>query len=377
MTVSDGDVAVATLADLIESSEAAGVVRVDAALPAGSHTLPAPPVIDWLALDEALHETMRNIRAIPSQTYGPLYATVFQEAMVVGQGSVITRDARLVRESAAEFVAPGNPPDGFEKIAPDMLRMKPGPTRRIEGCALLLKRPWWRNYGHWLVDSASILAIASRLRLPPRWQVIVGAQEVPAMRAVVEQTMGLLAPDVPVREHRDEDVFVVDELFYVSPMSVPPLFKRPEGLVMLAAAVSRRSIHHGAAYRRLFVSRGDHPSRRLWNEIEIIGIARAEGYDVVYPEQLSLQEQANLFRSAISIVGVKGAALTNIIFCAAGASVLVLSPSDFVDPFFIDLAAHAGVTYSELYGPLVTRERPASYNPFTVDPEKFSALLPK
>jgi hypothetical protein len=55
----------------------------------------------------------------------------------------------------------------------------------------------------------------------------------------------------------------------------------------------------------------------------------------------------------------------------------VLSPSDFVDPFFIDLAAHAGVTYSELYGPLVTRERPASYNPFTVDPEKFSALLPK
>ena len=113
------------------------------------------------------------------------------------------------------------------------------------------------------------------------------------------------------------------------------------------------------------------------NEAELIAIAATSGYEVVQPERLDLVGQAVLFRAASCVVGVKGAALANIVFCAAGASVLVLSPGDFPDPFFWDLAAHAGASYAELFGALTARDRPRSHNPFRVDPARFAALLPR
>ena len=129
--------------------------------------------------------------------------------------------------------------------------------------------------------------------------------------------------------------------------------------------------------RRLFISRGGHPARRLENEAELIAHARRHGYEVVEPQHLDLAGQARLFHGAASVVGVKGAALANLLFCPAGAACLVLSPGDFPDPFFWDLASHAGVTYAELFGRLTGRDRPQSHNGFTIDPVRFADMLPR
>ncbi|PSJ19141.1 hypothetical protein CVH10_24405, partial [Halomonas sp. ND22Bw] len=48
-------------------------------------------------------------------------------------------------------------------------------------------------------------------------------------------------------------------------------------------------------------------------------------------------------------IGVKGAALTNAIFCQKHCHVILLSPSKFVDPFFWDIIAQRGIKYSEIY----------------------------
>ncbi len=73
----------------------------------------------------------------------------------------------------------------------------------------------------------------------------------------------------------------------------------------------------------------------LWDEAEVIALRQRHGFAVVQPEHHRLREAA-LFRAAESVVGVKGAALTNIMFCSDAASLLVLSPAGWVDPFLWD-----------------------------------------
>jgi len=65
--------------------------------------------------------------------------------------------------------------------------------------------------------------------------------------------------------------------------------------------------------RRIFLSR---PSvRRNFNQNELMEISKKYGFEAVYPETLSLREQAELFKSASHIIGASGAAWSGMIFC--------------------------------------------------------------
>lgn len=352
-----------------------GVRRVDRLTPPGLYRRPRPAALDSTDLDPGQRATLDEISRACDQPYDAVRCVRLRDALIAGQGSVVTRDGTLVRDSAAEFLAQGMTPDGFTAAADGTLRLPP-PCRRIGPPVLLLKRPWWRNYGHWLIDSAAALGLATRLCPPPTWQLVVGRQESPKMRQVVADSLACLAPGVPVLEHPDNEVWACDELIYFSPLHIPPLFKHPEGLAVLRAQLLRAAPAGGRPARRLFVSRGDHPARRLDNEAELIAIASRHGYEVVEPQRLDLAGQAQLFHAAASVVGVKGAALANLLFCPAGTPCLVLSPGDFPDPFFWDLASHAGVIYAELFGRVTSCDRPQSHNSFRIDPARFAELLP-
>ena len=77
-------------------------------------------------------------------------------------------------------------------------------------------------------------------------------------------------------------------------------------------------------------------------------LLRNRGFEVVSPENLSLGDQIKLFQEAEVLVGVKGAAFTNVLFCNPGTHMLLLSPDYFIDPFFWDLCSQFGVHYSEI-----------------------------
>ena len=83
----------------------------------------------------------------------------------------------------------------------------------------------------------------------------------------------------------------------------------------------------------LFISRSDASRRQLLNENELITYIE-ESYGItlykVTPSLLPLFDQINLFRSATAVIGLHGAGLSNIMFCAEGTKVieLALSHSD-------------------------------------------------
>jgi capsular polysaccharide biosynthesis protein len=274
---------------------------------------------------------------------------------VLGQGSVVTAGGALLVESCWEFFShAGGCPPGLKKLANGHQRLEQRPARHIERPSLLVKGPFWRDYGRWLLDGAGLLARLPAMELPADCQIIVGAHEDPKLRAIMRETLDRLAPERPVVEQPDDEAWTVAALHYVTPLQYPPLSKHPAAIAELAARLQDAT--PAAGRRRLYVMRDSAAEGQLVNEAEVIALCRRLDFEVVQPERLTLRDQAALFRSAACVVGVQGAALTNVVFCPAGARLFVLSPADLSDPFYWDLASLRGMDYGEMFGPLVEGE---------------------
>jgi capsular polysaccharide biosynthesis protein len=71
---------------------------------------------------------------------------------------------------------------------------------------------------------------------------------------------------------------------------------------------------------RLFLARDG--SRRAYNQDEVLEVFLCEGFQPVYLEKLSLNEQMRRMAAAEFVVGPTGAAWTNLVFCSAGTRAL-------------------------------------------------------
>ena len=349
--------------------------KVDVVFPEGSYLRHPMFQTDITELDGGQRALFAAYTTSLKQQYGPIQRLILNGAVVTGQGAVVSSIGTLIRESVLEFLAHQAVPDGFMMEPDGSLCMIGCSSRRIEQPTLLLQRPWYMNFGHWIVDSATMLSVVSRLAMPKGWQIVVGAQTSEALRAIVFETIGMLCPGIPVLERPQADAWEFAQLHYVTPVHVPPLFKHPEGLAYLRAAVLQQNPSVPGGTRRLFISRGPTASRLLINEPEVIGLLCGRGFEVIEQSSISLRGQAEIFQSARIVIGVKGAALTNAVFCASGSHLVALSPGDFPDPFFWDLVTQSGVNYSEIFGSLASHELPQSHNGFTIDLPRLAAIV--
>lgn len=107
-----------------------------------------------------------------------------------------------------------------------------------------------------------------------------------------------------------------------------------------------------APHRRLYVGRGNRKhTRRLENEHELLDVLAPLGFVSVDPGRMSPAEQVRTFAEAECVVGVHGAGLTNLAFVPAGAGVVELFASDYVNECFWALATTVeGVRYRYLVG---------------------------
>jgi capsular polysaccharide biosynthesis protein len=339
---------------------------------AGTYQRRKPFFVDLEQATPATRATAEQYFTVLNQQHNAVRLVGLPDATVTGQGAVVTRGNLLVKESVVEFTAQGRAPDGFIASGAGGYSLPTRVDARISAPCILAKRPWYRNFGHWLVDGATVVALAAQLIKSERLTVVVGQFGGPKIRAVVMDTIQQLAPGAAVLEHPDDEIWQFDNLQYVSPPHVPPLFKLPEalrrlriGFVGQANAVPRT--------RRLFITRKNAGNRRLVNEAEIFTLCASRGFEFVDPEKLTRREQARLFADAAAVIGAKGAALTNCLFCSPGTKIMVLSPSDFPDPFFWDVAQN-DCDYGEVFGPITT-DKARGLNEFTVEPARVKAML--
>lgn len=347
------------------------VLEVLCISPTGSYERAAPVLIDSSDAEAATQASVAVYSSMLTQHYRSILRTRFKDASVTGQGALVLASGLLVAETVIEYTFQNALPAGFLPAGEGRFQLPGRPRRSIAVPCLLLKKPWYFNFGHWLVDCASVLALCAEAVAAQGLTLVIGTYE-GVMRAIVMETIAKLAPGAAILEHPDDEIWRFDELHYVTPPHAPPLFNLPEGLRRLRDAFLPVSVPIQGAKR--FIARRGASHRELRNEQELFALCAAKGFELVVPQEMSLTQQAECFASAAAIVGAKGAALTNCLFCAPGAKIVVLSPADFPDPFYWELAGHAGCHYAEVFGPVTTR-RHDGLNDFSIDPEKFTRAL--
>lgn len=97
---------------------------------------------------------------------------------------------------------------------------------------------------------------------------------------------------------------------------------------------------------RIYINR---KTRRLNNESEVQSTLIQHGFTIVSLEDLTLDEQIQLFASAKQVIGFHGAGLTNLIYCSNETSVIEIVDPDFVYPSYIDGVVVSGKKAPKTY----------------------------
>ncbi len=106
----------------------------------------------------------------------------------------------------------------------------------------------------------------------------------------------------------------------------------------------------GPRTKKLFLSREDAASRQLVNEAEVAAMLHPHGFERIVPGQMSVCEQAAAFAQATHVVGLHGAALANLAFCAPGTQVLEIFHPLYGTYAYAALAPALGLHYAAMVG---------------------------
>ena len=157
----------------------------------------------------------------------------------------------------------------------------------------------------------------------------------------------------------------------VAPQRIAPIMEE-----LRRRADARRPLGPAPA-ARVFLARRSFRHRRLVNDAEIHAEARRNGFQVVYPEDLSFAEQVGLMQRASEIVGLEGSATFLIQFAAPGTRACILShPMTEPHSDFHEMFRAVGIGMTVLTGPIANFNAGTPHDSnYSIDVGKFSEFL--
>jgi hypothetical protein len=199
------------------------------------------------------------------------------------------------------------------------------PNQRVEdpSQAILLAGPGLDIFGHWMLDYVPQISMMEDVMKATgvRYPYIL-----PPVKPWAKRFLELMAPEATMIE------FEIDRPYEVEVLQVPTFAKN--GYILLERACREawgklrarvNPVQLEQTYEKVFISRTRWPvARPIANIDGIETLARQRGYNVIYPELLSLEEQAAVFRSARVIIGEDGSALHNVIFSEPGSALGII-----------------------------------------------------
>ena len=187
------------------------------------------------------------------------------------------------------------------------------------------------HYGHALSEGVSRLWGLQRARESyPELKILAGRRT--EVNHVMPFERSLLAA-VGVRA---EDIFVcdrpvqVDRLLTATPMLSMPEYVSPDieetwdavGDAIVAGASGQEHP------RRFFCSRRTQ-KRACRNTSEVEALFVSAGFEIVFPEEMTLGDQIAMFRGAEIVAGYAGSALFTLMFCTSPKQVIIVAPESY------------------------------------------------
>lgn len=265
-------------------------------------------------------------------------------AFISNEGLVFDEDLRVIEQSTQYHAA-----DLIDRCRADIAtRLATGHINRQVGPSVVVKRPASGNYYHYLAEMFPRASIAHALlgdyRLRDRKPFYIVNRTAVGLLDAMYQSLRQIGVGLDQLLVLDNDPVQCEELFFVHGVTDHGSFMSP--LVVGALAALARTVPP-APRHKLFIARKS-GGRMLCNEAALTARMVAAGYTVVDPGAISLQDQVATFRGAAVVVGVLGAAMTNIAFCDPGTPVAVITAGCYPDTCFWFIAQHRGLPYLEV-----------------------------
>lgn len=186
------------------------------------------------------------------------------------------------------------------------------------------------NYYHWLFECLPRAIVALEQPEYAGWPLLVDAG-LPAQNL---QALQRLSGEREIIRIGHRETFRVGELVFPGVFSythdnydrrvrAEDLVIAPEAVQLLRERLLPTAWSAGG--RKLYIARDRARYRRMLNERQIQAALRAQGFDIVRPEDLSFGEQLELYSAASVIVGPTGAGLSNMAFAPPDCQVIVLA----------------------------------------------------
>ncbi|MCB2296785.1 glycosyltransferase family 61 protein [Clostridium tagluense] len=160
---------------------------------------------------------------------------------------------------------------------------------------------------------------------------------VPQYRDLLEKINKYNHPIIPVeREH----MYKVKRLIYPSYNTWMPInVKARSNLTVQDFLVAKSGVEYIRnnileeneleGSNKIYISRKNMSNKRLINNTKVAELFAEYGFEIIFPENLSFQEQVKIFSQAKYIAGSTGAALTNILYCPSNATIITIIPKEY------------------------------------------------
>jgi len=325
------------------------------------------------------------VRAFPP---APFVAHVTDVAVVGGTRYLLTQDNVLIHDEAYTFL-------NDESVSLKLVKRLSGQRPRINmlpntesiiDCAIHGMHEYASNYFHLVAEVLPRILIAREQGVTLEIPLLVNAGLHPNLRELIE----IIEPGRRKVQLGNGRLCFANRLIFPSDVSsIQDVYTRPRrswecvlhneiirhcvDIVLSAKQVPKAPRTH----TRLYVRRGTR-HRALENEPEIETMLAEMNFEAITPDDLTLEDQLTIFRNAEIIVAPTGAALTNIVWCRPGTSVIVLASDHEAAPIEVwtQLAEVSGCrTFSVLGSQGPVRHRWPMHCDFTVAPSALAAAL--
>lgn len=326
-----------------------------------SYDAPPPNVFDIDLIPDRFHKAMS--KAWYARTVHESSVTVdrVSDVFMTNEGLIFTKDLKVIEQTRTQH--------SEADILAGAERLRYGSEiAEISEESLLMRKRGESNYGHWLIEILPKLNIASRF-IDAACLVIPNAQGL--MKEVIRDSLAMVSPTHPkIVPKGASSVSHFRSLVIVDGLTSHGTFMSPLVFSDISRMLDKAG---GGGLKRLYVARPG-SSRSISNEYELLELLGQKGFQVIDPGSMSFTQQVSAFKSAEIVIGVMGAAMTNIMFCPRGCKVINIAPANFPDTFFYLISCLRGLVYNEIRGK--NDDESDSRNvPFRIDLKKLVICL--
>ncbi len=245
----------------------------------------------------------------------------------------------------------------------------PAGCRKLSGTVAYLSNTWVDNYYHWMQLTLPLLRLYQKLAPEVRIDgYYVGRSRLANLQEETLAAFGVRKEQIIRESCRSERLLSV--IYQHRPQHENMRYRDPWGHEFVRKQISRPPTP--SSPKKIYVLRGNVRTRRLTNDMQIVALLNSLGFTAVRMDGLTVAEQAAMFAGVEVIIGVHGAALTNLIFAPKGAKVMELFPPGVQEPGMFTAATHSELDYWFVLG---DSGRGDQGGDFTIPTEKLRAAL--